>query len=186
MRCIVSTQSKGAVAITYPTRDAMAALTHGGAAEGYCGRSDRDRRIADFVAGGIAESVAVRWVSAWLGGGLTDAEAYELVRDKDTKPDWTGMELWDCADVPSDRWFRSAWHRSQNGGPISINLGRAKALQLRRITDAVVKENERRSEEFDGPLIEVDISTIRNLIARSRDEIELRSVWSLPADATDP
>lgn len=163
----------------------MAALTHGGAAEAWRGRSDRDQEITNLVAGGLPESVAVRWVAAWLTGGLTDAEAFELIRDKDTGDDWTGKELWDCSDIPGDRWFRGAWHRSHNGGPISVNLGRAKAIQFRRIKDAVERENERRLEEdFSCPLIEFDSSAIKTLIERSLDENELRSVWPLPPNVT--
>lgn len=182
MRCIVSTQPGGLPAFTHPVASAMACLTHGGA--GYRGQAYRDRQIAAFMSDGISERAAVRWVNAWLDGGLTDAEAYEVIRDKDLKPDWTGAELWDRSEVPTDRWFRSAWHRSQNGGPLDLNFNRARHIQFQHIEDAVTLENKRRRKDFTSEFslepivpIVIDEMFIRRRIVDARDEQELRAVW---------
>lgn len=175
MRCIVSTQPGGLAAFTYPSPNVMAALTHGGI--GQYSRLDRDWEIQKFVCGGMRETIAARWIDALITGGKTDAEAYELLRDRSAKEDWTGIELWDRADVPADRWFRSAWHRSQNGGPISIKMSRAKAIQFCKIADAIAAENATRSEDFDRPLLAIDVSTYREPIANAQHMIELRAIW---------
>lgn len=179
MRCIVSTRPDGGVTITHPTQETMAFLTNGGAPVGYYGRNlDRDWEIQKFVNAGLRESVAAKWIDALISGGRTDAEAYELIRDKDTKPDWSGHELWDRNELP-DRWFRDGWARSHNGGPISIHLGRAKAIQLRHIKNAVAEENNALMQDLDCELIELDFERIRRSIMIASDENQLRSVWPM-------
>jgi hypothetical protein len=86
------------------------------------------------------------------------------------------------ADVPTDRWFRDAWVRSHNGGPIDISLTRARSIQFRRINNAVEIENNRRRGDInlcDRPIIP-DWSTVRDAIRRADDVAELRHVW--PSD----
>ena len=144
MQVIISTRPDGGVSVTYPTSEVMQILTHGGAPEGYFGRKlDREWEIEKFVRGGKLERVAVRWIDAVICGGLTDAQAYELIAEKDTDPSWSGKELWQRHEVPSDRWFRDSWRRSRNGGPIRIDLedargrqiARAIAIQAKRVAD---------------------------------------------------
>jgi hypothetical protein len=178
-RCIVSTRPDGGVSITYPSAEFMAFFTLGGAPYGYFGRIDWDGQIASMTGRGIRESVAVQWVRSIINGGLTTAEAYELIRDRDTAPEWTGKELWDRADVPRDRWFRNAWYRSHNGGPICVDLGRAKSIQFREIKNAVDCENKRRKSEidlFDIP-VACDLAFFRERVRKASDEFELRCVW---------
>ena len=157
----------------------MAIFTNGGAPKDYFLGMTRDGQIASFVNRGIREDVAFKWMNALLMGGLTDAEAYELIRDKDTALDWTGKELWDRDEVPADRWYRDAWSRSHNGGPININLSRAKSIQFREIKNAVDSENKRRQSDlelFDIP-VACDLAFFRERIRKADDEIELRHIW---------
>lgn len=178
-RCIVSTRPDGGVSITYPTDEIMAIFTLGGAPDGYFGRIDWDGQIASYVKRGIREVTAVKWVRSLINGGLTTAEAYELIRDRDTAPDWTGKELWDRADIPADRWYRNAWHRSHNGGPIDISLSLARSIQFREIKNAVACENKRRESDldlFDIP-VACDLAVFRERIRKASDEIELRHIW---------
>ena len=179
LRCIVSTRPDGGVSITHPSAEIMAIFTLGGAPEGYFGRLDWDAQIASMTGRGIRESVAVRHVRALISGGLTTAEAYELIRDRDTASDWSGKELWARAELPADRWFRDAWHRSANGGPIVINLSRAKSIQFREIKNAVDSENKRRQSDlelFDIP-VACDLAFFRERIRKASDERELRRIW---------
>ena len=157
----------------------MTIYTLGGAPDGYFGRLDWDAQIASMVGRGIRESVAVRHVRAMINGGLTTAEAYEMIRDRDTAPDWTGKELWDRAELPTDRWYRDAWRRSHNGGPIDIDLGRAKSIQFREIKNAVDSETKRRQSDlelFDIP-VACDLAFFRERIRKASDEHELRGIW---------
>jgi hypothetical protein len=180
VRCIVSTGNGGWVHVTHPTNEIMSIFTNGGAPDGYFGRIDRDYQIAEMVKRGVRECDAVRWIKHLFSGGLTTAEAYELIRDRDTKQEWTGKELWDKGELP-DRWFRDAWKRSANGGPIYVSLDRAKPIQFKRIRSAIEAENKRRRDDldlFDTP-IECDLAMIRERIRRANDEIELRQIWPL-------
>lgn len=147
MLAIVSTRPDRGVSITYPTPEIMAMLTHGGAPEGYFGRAlDRGWEIEKFIRdeswhGSLStasrERLAARWIDCVMFGGLTDAEAYGLIRDKDTNDDWTAKELTD--DIPQDRWFRDAWVRGHNGGPIEIDLGRARSAHFRHLKETSAK-----------------------------------------------
>lgn len=178
-KVIVSTTPDGGVWVTYPAPEIMTILTFGGAPEGYFGRIDWDDQIARHTASGLRESVAVKWVNSLRCGGLTTAEAHELVSDKVIPPEWTAKELWDWEDIPSDRWFRDAWHRSHNGGPIGISLKKARPVQFGHICSAIDQESKRRKIDidlFDIP-IECDLPMMRERIYRAADEMELRSIW---------
>lgn len=179
MRSIVSTGKDGWVYITHPTPEIMSIFTNGGAPDGYFGRIDWDAQIASMVDRGVSERTATKWVRSVLSGGLTDAEAYELIRDRDTQPDWNGKELWERADIPTDRWFRDAWKRSPNGGPIYVSIERAKPIQFKRIRSAIEDENRRRKNElelFDVPF-ECDLPAMRERIRSVDDERALRAIW---------
>ena len=112
-------------------------------------------------------------------GGCTDAEPYELMRDRFCAHHGTGIELWDVADLRTDRWFRDAWVRSHNGGPIGVSLTKASGIQFRRITDAVDQENTRRRTDINlfDRLIQPDWSEMRDAIRRADDVADLRRVW---------
>jgi hypothetical protein len=132
---------------------------------------------------GVGERAARRFVHAMQFGGCTDAEAYELMRDRFCAHHGTGIELWDVDDVPKDRWFRDAWVKSHNGGPIDVSLSKARGVQFRRINNAVEIENNRRRQDinlFDRS-VQPDWSAIRDAIRRAENEVELRRVWPLPS-----
>lgn len=177
-KCIVSTRKDG-VTVTHPTPEIMSILTCGGAPKGYFGPElTIDGQIASMAARGIRESVAHKYIKHLFCGGLTDAEAYELIRDRDTDPEWTAKELWEPCDLPG-RWFRDAWSRSHNGGPITIDLNKARPIQFRRIKSAVERENKKRADDlhsFDA-LLDVDFLDVRKRISAARDEQELRLIW---------
>ena len=133
MKRIICTRPDGGVSIICPAPEIMRVMTLGG---GFLSPGKRDIQIASKVAQGRPEWAAVRLVDALIGGGLTDAEAYEVIRDHDADSTWTGKELWDLDDIPSDRFFRDAWRRSHNGGPIYIHMPIARKMQIRRIMQA--------------------------------------------------
>jgi hypothetical protein len=137
-----------------------------------------DVQIARMVADGIREDAAARYARAVQRGGCTTAEALGIIRDRDCAHLGTAIELWDIEHVPTDRWFRNAWRRSHNGGPISVDLKLARPIQLAHVRHAIAAENARREADFDmPPFIEVDLRAIRQHILEARDEQELRHVW---------
>ena len=176
---IVSTRPDGGVSCTIPSLEIMSWLTSGGSPEGYFCGIDWDAQINDMTSHGIYADVAESYVRGVRCGGFTDAEAYGLIRDRDTKPEWSGKELWDRSEMPVDRWFRDAWRRSHNGGPIYIDLQCAKSVQFSRIRAAIAKEERRRKDNidlFDVP-VECDLRRIRERIRRAREEAALRGIW---------
>lgn len=172
---IVYTRHDGGVSICTPTDWIISVMSCGGLWNDRP-RGFADRQIASMVKRGVDEDTAHRYVRAVQFGGCTTAEALEIIRDRDCAPHGTAIELWDASEVPTDRWFRDAWRRSHNGGPISVNLKLAKAIQMNHIGDAIFDENMKRQKRAMGPL-EWDRDWLRRKIMQVRDEIELRSVW---------
>lgn len=172
---IVYTRHDGGVSICRPSVNAISWMSRGGFYEPYP-RGFMDVQIERQIADGISADAARRFCHAMAFGGLTTAEALEVIRDRDCAPHGTAIELWDVEEVPTDRWFRNAWSRSHNGGPININLGLAKPLQLKHIKNAVRWENERRDSLLLEP-VEIDFPKLRERIRNARDEEELRTIW---------
>lgn len=175
---IVYTRHDGGVSICVPALNCIRWMGCGG----YWGNPRRgflDTQVERQVGDGIDPDAAWRFVRAMQFGGSTTAEALEIIRDRDCAHRGTAIELWDADDVPVDRWFRNAWVRSHNGGPISIDLKSAKKIQFARMRHAIDAENKRRSEDlerFDRAL-DPDFHKLRNQIMSARDEMEVRSVW---------
>ena len=173
MKCIVYNRSDGGVSICHPSEWAISMMGSGGLWDerprGYV-----DVQIERQIARGIRADVARRYARAMQFGGCTTAEALEIIRDRDCSG--FAMELWETGDVPKDRWFRDAWKRSHNGGPISVDLELARPIQMRRIAGAIRTDNDKRGAELLAP-IERDTDALRRRVLLARDEKELRSVW---------
>jgi hypothetical protein len=129
---IVSTAPDGRVLITTPSLTAMCWMTCGG------GRWDDvipheppgflERQIAEQARHGVGERAARHFVMALHEGGLTVEEAYDVMRDRFCAHLGTGHDLWNTADIPTDRTYRDAWRRSHNGGPIYIDERKAQDI----------------------------------------------------------
>jgi hypothetical protein len=127
------------------------------------------------------------YANALRGGGNTLAECYGLARDFDCAHLGVGFERWPFSDIPQDRWFRDAWRRSHNGGPIKINMDAARSIQFRKIKSAVVRENKRRSDDiqtFDS-LLDVSFGKIVDQIQKAKDVGSLRLVWPMELPTID-
>ena len=111
-----------------------------------------------------------------VSGGCTTAEALAIIRDRDCAHLGTMIELFDIDELPGDRWFRDAWTRSHNGGPVYVYLPRARRVQIDRIKGAVAQRNRRRLL-LGRALIAPAWGSIGNAIRHARDEHELRRVW---------
>lgn len=133
-RLIVYTRPDGKVSVCAPSLTALSYMTSGGGRWDDILRTDRDfldRQIAAQAEYGVGERAARRFVHAMQFGGCTDAEAYEIMRDRFCAPHGSAFELVDS--LPHDRWFRDAWRRSHNGGPICVDMKMARKIQLARI-----------------------------------------------------
>lgn len=176
---IVYTRFDGGVSICHPAEECVLGMARGG----YWGddqpRGYLDTQIERQIEAGHAPDAARRFAHALHFGGCTAAEALEIIRDRDCGHLGTAHELWDIADIPKDRWFRNAWRRSHNGGPIEIDIGRARRIQFRKIKAAAESEAKRRTADvdlFDRP-VELPWGVLRDRIQAASDAAELRRVW---------
>lgn len=177
-KCIVYTRhADRGVTICRPTDWVIKWLGCGG----FWGSRPRgwyDAQIERQIARGVRPDAARRYVRAMISGGCTTAEALEIIRDRDCAHMGEGIELWDEADVPADRWFRDAWARSHNGGPITIDLKKARQIQWQRIHAAAQADRERRSQDIDMDApIDLDEVKIKGSIRLARDVDDVRAIW---------
>ncbi len=133
------------------------------------------------IEAGFPEDATRRFIRALAFGGCTTAEALAIIRDRDVERGSTAIELWDVDELP-DRWFRNAWRRSHNGGPIVIDLEKARPLQAAHIVRAVTKFNKRTHpllERFrKAPqAVSPDWDRLYLRINKAHDEPSLRAVW---------
>jgi len=129
---ILFTRPDGAVSICTPAPECMDWLACGGYWDGR--GLDIDEQIERSVAAGHHEHAARRFVRAMDRGGCTTAEAYEIIRDRDCGHLGSAFELVAPEELP-DRWFRNAWRRSHNGGPICVDMAAARRIQRARLAD---------------------------------------------------
>ena len=175
-RSIVYTRHDGGVSVTTPAREMFSIMQFGG----YW--NDRPRGFVEVqierqIADGIDPDHARRFAHAVAFGGCTEAEVWEIIRDRDCARHGVLHELIDVGELP-DRWFRDAWSRSANGGPVSVSLEKAKPIQWARLVSAVSRENKRRELDlFGGPPIKLPKITLQSAIRNARDAEELERIW---------
>jgi hypothetical protein len=138
MRRIIYTCPDRSVNICMPAPEAIRAFCHGGGFHAIQ-LGKLNRHIEEEIEAGRSVRVAETYIHGLAFGGHTEAEAYEIIRERDCAPYGTGFEIWDLVDIPPDRWFRDAWRRSPNGGPIMINMKIARRIQRKRIETAATE-----------------------------------------------
>jgi hypothetical protein len=182
-RIVYNRREDGGVSICTPTDWALAAMCNGGAWRSfpwfYPGFDEV--QIERMIARGIRSDVAQRYARAMMVGGCTTAEALEIIRDRDCEPLGTAIELWDKAELPRERWFRNAWRRSHNGGPIHIDLAAAMPIHFANLRALAEIEDRRRGASFDEwrPPLDIDWQAIRRQIRRAKSVEELRTIRPL-------
>jgi hypothetical protein len=180
-RLVYTRKRDGGVTINTPSPECIRWMSCGGFWRGM-GRGFVEAQIERQIAAGRDPDAARRFANAMAFGGCSTQEALAILRDRDCAHKGTGIELWDLADVPTDRWFRDAWRRSHNGGPIDIDLEKARRVQARRIDAALKREQKRRSEFWTAhiekvPALDVDLGRVGDAILAARDVDALRRVW---------
>lgn len=173
---IVFTRPGGFVSVCWPDRACLHWLAHGGY---WAGAAPEwlEEQVDRHVRAGHREHAVRRYIRAMREGGCTTAEAYGVIRDRDCGHRGSGFEMWRAGDLP-DRWFRAAWRRSPNGGPILIDMGAARDIQLERIGRAIDRENARRRSWVSGkPPLDIAIGPIRDKIHRADEPGDLRRIW---------
>lgn len=210
---IVATRPDGGVNIVAPSERCLLVCTGAGAAAADPWRQTaawRRRQVANFQRPGIdrrtnrpipglTKAIAERWVEAFTFGGLTLPEFFGLLGDKDAGRGASAIQLTTLFDLPADRWFRDAWRRSRDGGPIVGAVAAARGCHLRNLDELVRRWNRAEWERDDaahldgrrtnGPaLIDWPAERPRILAAVSAAGSlpEIRAIWPdnlPPADA---
>lgn len=173
---ILYSNHRGGVSVCLPSQDLFDIMNRGGHWDDQP-RGFLQEQIERQIGSGIAPDHAKRFAHAVAFGGVTEAEAWGIIKDRDCARFGVAHELIDASELPS-RWFRDAWRRSSNGGPIWIDLEKARPIHWGRIRKLTKDENARREESFEPvPLIDVPWETIRGAIRHARDEDELARIW---------
>lgn len=179
MRAIVYTRHDGGVTVCRPTRECLRDLQCGGHWGRALPRGFVSTQIERQIAEGRDPDAARRFTMALAFGGLSEPEAWAVVRDRDCGHLGTAHELWSEDDIPRDRWFRNAWRRSHNGGPISIDLEAARPLQWQHIQRAVSEQHAAWDADYRtaGRRIKIDRPALIDALTRARDVDDVRRVW---------
>lgn len=161
---IIYTRHDGGVDICWPSEECLVWLSSGGFwSSQEPGMADRQTEI--HITSGKREWAVRRFIRSLQEGGCTTAEAYEIIRDQDCAHLGTGHELIAREDLPS-RWFRDAWRRSHNGGPIGIDMAVARKIQLRRIKSAAEKHK-----------ADLALPRWRERIRRASSPEQIKQIW---------
>jgi len=175
MKAIMYTRHDGGISVCYPSQDIFDIMQCGGYWDdrpaGFV-QAQIDRQIAS----GIHPDHAAAFARAVAFGGCSEAEAWRIVRDRDCGRHGYHHELIDTEALP-DRWFRNAWVRGHNGGPVYISLEKARPLQWQNVVAAIYAENSRREKDLFGkPPVRLQRQTWQRAISNARDTDELRRV----------
>lgn len=163
---IIYTRFDGGVDICSPSLTALRFMTTGGGRWDGFDPGFLDRQINAHSQHGIGERIARTFVHAMQFGGHTHAEAYGIMRDRFCTHLGTGCELWNKEDLQLDRWFRDAWKRSQNGGPIYIDMRIARKIQLSHLRIL--------AKQYD---IDLRWPLWRERIRKAKTPEQLKQIW---------
>ena len=175
MKRILYTAPSGGVEICTPAAECLAWLQSGGH-WGITPRGFLATQIERGIDEGRNPDAQRRFVYGLAFGGLSEAEAFAAVRDRDCLHKGTAHELITDDDLPG-RAFRNAWVRSHNGGPISIDLGKARLIHWQRLRAHVETENAARRESLTPRrLLKPNWGVIRDAIHQAQDIEDLQRI----------
>lgn len=178
---IVYTRFDGGVTVNTPAPEIFRQLHDG--AWGSWKKEWVDYEIDHAIKDGRNPEGVKRFALAMIKGGCTERDVWSIIRDRDCLHKGKLHDLQDLEDLP-DRWFRNAWRRSANGGPVGIDLERARLIQWDRLIETADEANKRRTRAL-RPLAPIEIgNTYRHAIERANDTDELWKVW--PEDLSRP
>ena len=120
-RIVYTRHSDGGVTVCTPTPWFIDVCKRGGWWQ-HLTPDQIEKQLQSKMARGVTPEAARRFAIAMLFGGLTEVEAFDLVRDHDCAPLGHSFEVMDAEQLP-DRKHRNAWRRSPNGGPVWVDEG---------------------------------------------------------------
>lgn len=163
---IIYTRLDGGVSICTPTAECMAWMTGGGGYWNGFPPGYADIQIERQIEAGHHPHAAHRFAHAMMFGGCTDAEALEIIRDRDCGHLGTAHELVGISDIYTDRWFRDAWRRGHNGGPVYVAMPAARQIHVAKLKRFAAQHR-----------IELQMPRYRQRIRKAETPEELKSIW---------
>lgn len=172
MKHILWTRPSGLVSVTVPSANYLRHMQAGGRWRGER-RGFVEEQIERNIADGVSPDVAQRFCRALAFGGCSEADALALIRDRDCRHG-SAHELIDPDELP-DRWFRDAWRRSHNGGPIWLDVEACKPIQWQRVRSIAEAEAQKLTPRS------IDLERLRHaiIVAESPDEIRIVMPWTV-------
>lgn len=175
MKVILFTAHKKNICVTYPTREVFRGMQLGGYWSHFP-HGFMDVQIERKIKDGISPEHATRYAKALTFGGVSEAEAWGIIKDHDCARHGFNHDLIDTDELPDAYWW-DAWRRSDNGGPVYVDMMKAQVIQWHNIVVAVEEENKKRSRDLYGKKpIRLSKLTWQRAIANARDADELRRV----------
>lgn len=161
---IIYTRPGGLVSVMQQSRESLAAMTGDGYGlpdleGGYYGpdtpgvEAFMAEQVRRLVETGRQMPAALAWVRAHVYGGISRDEARRLFIAICGDPAGKAYEVIDVSELPPSRWFRDAWRRSEDGGPIWIDLDAAREIHAARLVALREAELARLQGERDKALL---------------------------------
>ena len=111
MKVVVHNKGDSGVTITHFNPSVLAIMT----GNGYGWNQEQiDYEVNKFVnppapETGKADDIVRPYIEARARGGVTEAQAIDLINAKNDKSDCRGCTVIEDTDLPTDRYFRNAW-----------------------------------------------------------------------------
>lgn len=134
-----------------------------------------------WTARGVAPGVGQRYARALFAGGCTEAEAFAIIRDKDT---YAGEGHIRGPAPALDPFFRDAWQLV--GGAVVIDMTRARAVFARKVVKAKPRLARALTEEIEVALIEGRPADRLEAAAEALNKINLRALGQRMLAAETP
>lgn len=146
---IIWTDSNGNVRRYTPAPQAMKALTGDG---GMLDPAHIDKQAASYVTAGMGGAEARKLAEGFANGGLTEAEALDLIRDRHLLTNATNVTVVEAAELPYFGSFgRFAWRQDGAAAPV-FDMGRARSIK----TDQIRVERDNRLAILDIDYMRAD------------------------------
>ena len=99
------------------------------------------KQVELSIQDGRDKDASMNFILAMMFGGKTTKEALALIRDRDCKHLGYNIDIINADELP-DFSFMDAWSRSQNGGPVTINIHKAKDVRIKQLESKVYIHND--------------------------------------------
>lgn len=134
-----------------------------------------EKQIDLQIQSGARPDAARRFARAVAFGGVTGAEAWDIVRERFCAHRGGNFQLLNIDELP-DRTYRDAWRQGHNTGAVYVHMPAARRIQFERVKRAVERRNGSRLALGRRPIAPQWL-TLGQAIRHARDEDELRRIW---------